>query len=289
MRAFRLQYNSHKIFLFPKTTRHDKLVALQKVLFNHLLHFNQRNQIANLGRSTIKKTIKLLLEVLHSFRAGKASGKKGQHVWFFRSFSGFQIKRFGVGKSFVHVLSTVCQKPRSSKICILRIPLSQKSNWRFSHVFFRSKDDSNHWNKKTNKQIVLKRCFSVAPIVIKLFEKIVSKKGASNGVWSVQEEHTSSNSHVPSRFGVKIDRNQLMISDNSAKYRKVSHRKSCRIWLAWQISDCIFPILTSSVSVTITLFDILKKKKHSPWKQGSFIDNLGFWAKNIGRHFKTAF
>ena len=143
--------------------------------------------------------------------------------------------------------------------------------------------------RKTNRQVVLKSCFSVARIVIKLFEKIDFKQGASNGVWSVQEEHTSSNSHVPSRFGVKFDRNQLMISDYSAKYRKGSHRKSCRFWLAGQVFDCIFPILTSSVSVTLTVFDILKKEKHSSWKQCSFIGTLGFWSKSFSRHFKTAF
>ena len=45
-------------------------------------------------------------------------------------------------------------------------------------------------------------------------------------VFGVREEDTSSSLHVPVRFGVKFDRNQLMDSDISTKCRKRSQRKS---------------------------------------------------------------
>ena len=74
-----------------------------------------------------------------------------QNVWFFRPFSGIHINRFCVGENLVQASSTECQKPRSIKNYVLQILLSEKWNWRFSHVFLRSKDDSNHWNKNSNK------------------------------------------------------------------------------------------------------------------------------------------
>ena len=70
---------------------------------------------------------------------------------FFWSFSGIQMKRFCIRRSLVQASSTEYNKHRSNKNCILRILLPQKSNWGFSHVFLRSKDASNHWNKKTNR------------------------------------------------------------------------------------------------------------------------------------------
>ena len=64
-------------------------------------------------------------------------------MWFLQSFSGIQKNRLCVGKSLVQASCTENQKPRSNKKCILRIRLSQKCNWRFSHVFLHSKDDSD--------------------------------------------------------------------------------------------------------------------------------------------------
>ena len=74
------------------------------------------------------------------------------NVWFFLSFSGIKMNWLCVGKSLVQASSTECQKPSSNKNCILRIFLSQKRSWLFRHVFLRSKDDSNHRNKK-NEQV----------------------------------------------------------------------------------------------------------------------------------------
>ena len=158
--------------------------------------------------------------MLHSIRGGKTSGKSVNMFDFSDLFRVSKKKRFGVGKSFVEVLCTVCQKPRSNKSCIFPIPLSQKSNWRVSHVFFGSKDDSNHWNKKNEQADRSEKPFFRCSISIKLFEKLDFKNGDNNGVRSVQEEHTSFNSLVPPRCGVKIDRTQLMNSDNYAKHQK---------------------------------------------------------------------
>ena len=167
------------------------------------------------------------------------------------------MNRLCAGKSLVQTSSTKCQKPRSNKNCILRILLSQKCYWRFSHVFLPSKDDSNHWNKKRTGKTFWKAVLSVARSSIKLFQKLSRKNGACNGVWSVWEEHTSSNLHVPFRFAVKIDRNQIMDSDFSTKCRKRSQRKSLSFWLVQLLPDCIFRILTSSVSVNIKFAHLL--------------------------------
>ena len=85
-----------------------------------------------------------------------------QNVWFFRCFPGIQIKRFCVGKNLVQVSSTKFQKPRSNKNCGLWILLSQKCNWRFIHVFLRSKDDINHWTKKSQQVEGSKNVFSIS-------------------------------------------------------------------------------------------------------------------------------
>ena len=106
--------------------------------------------------------------------------------------------------SLIYASSTECQKPRSNINCILRILLSQKCYWRFSQVFCVQKTTKITETKNRTGRRFWKAAFLVAPISIRLLQKLIFKR-------SVPEEHTSSSLHFPFRFGVNIDRNQLIL------------------------------------------------------------------------------
>ena len=81
MIRFYLQKTSPKNFMFAKTTRHDKMVALRNVSFDHLLQFYFNTQIAKIHRSTIKDYgyFRFLLKVLQSILTS-IFGQKGQNM-----------------------------------------------------------------------------------------------------------------------------------------------------------------------------------------------------------------
>ena len=149
-----------------------------------------------------------------------------QNVWFFRSFKVYKWIDFALEKFLSKLPPPSARNLDPTKTAFsefffpkntIDVLVTSSCVQKMTHI--------TEIKKRTSRTF-WKAVFSVAPLSIKLLQKLNLKNGAWNGVWSVQEEHTSSISHVPFRFGVKIDRNQLMDSDISTKCRKRSQRKS---------------------------------------------------------------
>ena len=95
---------------------------------------------------------------------------------FLKSFSRIQINRLCVGKSLIRGSFTAYQKPRSNKICILRILFLPEMQLTFQSRLFAFKKDSNYWNKrKRTDRTLWKAIFSFGPASIKTSQKINCK------------------------------------------------------------------------------------------------------------------